>query len=156
MDADLRHASLWEQQLYRHFVEHVSSEQRVIQRYRDAAEHASSPAFAYLAMLILEDEQRHHKLMQELAESIRKFAELGGDEEPVPPLYRPKDREALVELTEELLTIEKADKKELAALRKELKDVATTTLWGLMVDLMERDTDKHIHILEFARSWLRG
>ena len=30
-----------------------------------------------------------------------------------------------------------------------------TTLWGLLVDIMRRDTDKHIAILKFARKHIK-
>jgi rubrerythrin len=153
---DIAGASVWEQTLYDHFLRHVESEHAVIERYREAADRTSSPAFAYLVGLILEDELRHHRLMHELAESIRRTAEVGGDAEAIPLLEKPGERDGLLALTEELLAVERADQRDLRRLTKELSDVGETSLWPLIIKLMRRDTDKHIEILKFAREWLES
>ena len=154
MSTQLVGASEWEKQIYAHLVEHVDTEQDIIRRYRDVADRSGSPAFQYLARLIIEDEQRHHSLMLELAQSLKSYAEHVGGPEPVPLPSRPSDTAELLGITKELLEVEKADRRELGRLAKEFKDVGTTTLWRLMITLMERDTDKHIEMLEFARKWL--
>ena len=46
---------------------------------------------------------------------------------------------------------EARDARELKRLQRELRDVKDTTLWSLLVDLMQRDTQKHIAILRFVR-----
>jgi hypothetical protein len=61
------------------------------------------------------------------------------------------DSQQVLELTERLLESERADAKELHRLAGVMKDVKDTTLWWLLVRLMEMDTAKHIEILEFAR-----
>jgi bacterioferritin (cytochrome b1) len=61
------------------------------------------------------------------------------------------DRTELRATTDLLLEHEKADAKELERLRKELRDVKDTTLWALLVDIMQRDTEKHIAILRFVQ-----
>ena len=58
---------------------------------------------------------------------------------------------ALREATDRLLENEKKDREELKALRRELRSFEDTTLWALLVELMQRDTDKHIAILGFAQ-----
>jgi hypothetical protein len=156
VNTDIAGASVWEQNLYDHFVRHVESEHSVIERYREAADKSSSAAFAYLVGLILEDELRHHRLMYELAESIRRTAEMGTDGEPIPLLDKPAERDVLLALTEELLAVERGDQRDLRRLTKELEDVDETSLWPLVIRLMRRDTDKHIEILKFAREWLES
>jgi hypothetical protein len=54
-------------------------------------------------------------------------------------------------LTDQLLKSERQDARELKRLRRKLRSVRHTTLWDLLVDLMERDTQKHIAILRFAQ-----
>ena len=156
MSTSIAGASVWEQDLYGHLVDHVDSEQAVIHQYRDAAQKSPSRAFAYLARLILEDEQRHHRMMQDLAESLRQYAESLGKEETIPLLDRPSDRDELIALTDELLAVEKTDQRELAQLRKDIDAAGVRTLWPLIIRLIEHDTSKHIEILTFARRWLRG
>ena len=53
--------------------------------------------------------------------------------------------------TKKLLDREEEDVVELKHLQRQLHDVKDTTLWGLLVDLMQRDTAKHIAILRFIQ-----
>ena len=73
------------------------------------------------------------------------------DPEAVPNLpYGPPDP-ALAEVTSRFLAAERADQKQLRALRKELRPFRDTSLWALLVELMEHDTAKHIRLLTFLR-----
>ena len=55
-----------------------------------------------------------------------------------------------VRQNEQLVAREKADLRELKKLKKDLRDFKDTTLWSLLVDLMQRDTEKHIALLGFV------
>jgi hypothetical protein len=151
--AELVGASVWEQQLYDHLTNHMVKEGALLDEYlRLAEDESTSKAFRYAARLILDDERRHHQLFNDLAESIRQLSELRVEDEPIPPLEGLRhDREQIREITDRLLAAEREDGAELKALAKEFKDVRDTTLWGLLVDLMQADTDKHIKILSFIR-----
>jgi hypothetical protein len=146
-------ASVWEQEFFDHVSGHIATEGAILDEYQRLAEDpAGSPAFRYLADLILADERRHHQLFNDLAESIRKFAALQPDEEPIPSLQGLKaDRKRIMETTERLLKVERADAKELKFLARKLKEARVTTLWGLLIELMQDDTAKHIKILQFLR-----
>ena len=61
------------------------------------------------------------------------------------------DPNRLVAALDDLLAVEKDDAQQLKTLEKSLKDVRHTTVWPLLVELMEMDTRKHIKILEFLR-----
>lgn len=153
MSTRLTGASVWEQDLYDHMTSHVSTEGALLNEYLELAEDESgSPAFRYLANLILEDERRHHRIFNDLAEAIRQMSELRVEDEPIPSLRGLRaDRDRILDATERLLAEERADAKQLKELSKELKDVRETTLWGLLVELMEHDTEKHVMILKFIR-----
>lgn len=145
-------ASVWEQGIYDHLLSHVEAERGILDSYRDAAERSESTAFRYLVNLIVEDELRHHKRFSELAEALRSDAELSADPPVVPRLdWYKADHKVIGELTGRLIAQEKADAKELERLRRELKDVKDTTMWVLLVKLMEADTAKHLEILNFVR-----
>ena len=58
---------------------------------------------------------------------------------------------AVLEATATLIQREEDDARQLKKLHRELGDLKDTTLWDLLVDLMERDTQKHIAILRFAQ-----
>jgi len=145
-------ASVWEQALYDHLSKHVTGELETLQAYEKLGQSTESEAFRYLARLILDDERRHHKMLDELAETIRTSAKLSGEPVPIPPLDLRLDRERIMALTEQFIAVEEADEKELKKLGKELKDVRNTTLWKLVLDIIRADNEKHRRILKFIRN----
>jgi rubrerythrin len=144
-------ASPFDQQLYDHIVSHVHAEAALLERYRRLGESSDRPDVAYLARLILEDEERHHRLFQEMANALRSEVEWRAVSPAMPdvPLAR-RDSEAIRAVARELLEVEKEDRRQLRVLAKELDTVRHTTLWALVIELMELDTTKHIRILEFV------
>ena len=59
---------------------------------------------------------------------------------------------AAARAVDDLLAVEKHDRRQLRALQgEELKDVRSTTIWPLVLELMQLDTEKHIKILEYLR-----
>lgn len=144
-------ASVWELELFTHLTEHVRREGSMLAEYVSTAKGTESKALAYLVDLLVEDERRHHRYFKELAASLKSEAELSGAEPAIPRMdFEMVDQKNLLDATKRLLDHEKDDAKELKRLRKELHDVQDTTLWGALVDVMMRDTDKHIAILKFV------
>jgi rubrerythrin len=145
-----RGASVWEHELFTYLTEHTRREGAMLQEYATIAEQTESKALAYVINLLLEDERRHHRFFNELAASLKSEAELSGVEPVIPRLdLRRVARAELLEITDRMLESEKSDALELKRLRKDLKDVEDSTLWGLLVDIMSRDTEKHVAILRF-------
>ena len=146
-------ASVWELGLWDHLTTHVESERGLLQEYSAVAHQTRSKAFAYLVELLVEDEMRHHRIFVELAKTLKSDAESAGRSDPaVPHLdFHREDRAAILEATERLIGQEQKDAHELERLQRELRDVKDTTLWSLLVDLMQRDTQKHLAILRFAK-----
>ena len=94
--------------------------------------------------------------MDDLAETIRTTAELSGEPTPIPALGRiVGDRDQILAETERFLEFEKQDNKDLERLAKELKDVRNTTVWELLLRIMQQDNEKHRRILEFIRDRAR-
>lgn len=156
MTAKLVGASEWEETLYEHLTTHEEDERELLIEYQQAAQQSKSPAFSYLVSLIVEDEVRHHRLFADLAESLRTDAELRPEEPVIPRLGRwGPDPSHIVELSERLIEHERQDLQLLRHLRREMTDVSDTTLWDLLIRLMEADTSKHIEILDFARRHAR-
>jgi rubrerythrin len=143
--------SVWEQELYEHLMAHIASESEVLGRYERLAE-ASSGHVRFLLDLIAEDEARHHRLYEQWAKTVREMVLLSApDDGAVPDLLPEPDTAHLIDAVDDLLVVEKDDAHQLKALEKSLKDVRRTTVWPLLVELMEMDTRKHIRILEFLR-----
>ena len=146
-------ASAWERHLHAHLSSHVEAERGLLEEYHAAAEASPSEAFRCLVGLLIEDEIRHHRIFTDLAASLRSEAMLSDGSPTVPHLdFNRGDTDTVIELTDALLQRERNDAEELAHLKRELRDVKDTSLWSLLVDLMERDTQKHIAILTFARN----
>ena len=147
-----RGASAWELDLWNHLTSHVEAERGLLDEYSTVAEQSRSKAFRYLVKLLIEDEIRHHRIFTELAESLKAEAEMSGGEPIIPDMdFVQGDRAAVLAATKKLIESEEQDAHELQRLQRELRDVKDTTLWSLLVDLMQRDTQKHIAILHFVR-----
>jgi rubrerythrin len=148
----LRGASPWEHDLWTHLTSHLEAERGLLEEYSAVAERSPSKAFSYLVKLLIEDEIRHHRLFAELASSLRTDAELRREDPVVPYMdFVQADRAAILDATKQLIANEEKDARELKRLQHELRAVKDTTLWSLLVDLMQRDTQRHIAILRFVR-----
>ena len=149
--------SVAELELFAHLARHAKHEGAILDEYAKAATATQSKALAYLVEILMEDERRHHRWFAELASSLEADASFSGTEPVVPRMdFHRADRVAVREVTNRLLDHEKADAKELVRLQRELHEVSDTTLWALLVELMQRDTEKHIAILTFVRKHLNA
>ena len=142
----------WAEKVSDHLTQHVEKERALLEEYTEVAEGTNSKSLAYLINLLIEDERRHHRLFAELAASLQNAIDGRSEGSSVPELdlYR-VDRAEVLAVTSKLLQNEEDDAIELKRLHQELGIVKDTTLWGLLVELMQRDTDKHIAILRFAQ-----
>ena len=145
-------ASPADRDLFDHLTQHVENERGFLEQYAGLAEATQSKALAYVVGLLIEDEIRHHRLFGQLAETLKHEAELTEAEPVVPRMdFHRVDRDAVLDVTRRLLDRERKDARELKRLRKEFRDYKDTTLWSLLIELMQRDTDKHIAMLRFVQ-----
>jgi hypothetical protein len=153
----LQGASVWEEDLYESFRAHAEQEDQMLGDYQKLADDMSSPDVSFLVRLILEDEERHHRLFGELAAALRAQVELEPAQSSIPdvPLHR-RDPAALLAATDRLLELEHEDARKLKELRKQLRPVEETTVWSLLVETMELDTKKHIALLRHVRKLAHG
>jgi hypothetical protein len=140
-----------DENLLRHFSEHADGERELLEAYakfRDSGpEHVR-----YLVDLILDDEARHHRMFGELVNRLKSDIDWREYGPQVPFVEKASaDREPLVEATRRLLDFEHEDHKALERLQKELRPLRDTTLFSLLVELMQFDTKKHIAILKFIQ-----
>lgn len=141
-------ASVWSRELVALLERHAAEEGAILSRYQQAATSAESPAVRYLVNLILEDERRHHRVMEELANAVAWDGFNPDDGNQVPDGLG-KERPELIEETRRLRDFERQDARELTELRERFRDFSKTTIWGLLVDTMLLDTRKHQLILDF-------
>jgi hypothetical protein len=154
---ELEGGSVWDEEVYGAFRAHVEEEDRLLRQYRRLAADSSSPDVAYLVELILEDEERHHRIFEQLAETVRDVVELEPAQRGVPdiPLRREQSRR-LREAIAPLLRFERDECRRMRRLRRSLRPVQETTIWPLLVKTMELDTKKHILILEHILAISKG
>lgn len=154
----LPHTAGWsvsEAELLSHLYNHAAHEAALLDEYVQAAGTTESKALAYLIEILMEDERKHHRWFGELASSLQTDATLSGADPTIPRMdFHRADRATVRDVTDRLLEHEKADERELKRLQREMRDLKDTTLWGLLVELMQRDTDKHIAILHFVKKHL--
>jgi rubrerythrin len=149
----------WEQALHRHLIAHVEDEGALVAAYEHAAEESQSAAFRYLVTMIIDDEKRHHAVFDDLAKTLQTEVDHRAEEFAIPRLGQwGFERDMVLALTENLLVQEQMDAARLQVLESELEPVKDTTMWPLLVQLMQADTAKHVSILEFvkaqvARTW---
>ncbi len=142
--------------LYAHLTNHIEMERGLLEEYRAIAEGTESRAFRYLVNLLIEDEIRHHKVFTELAGSVETLALMRPEEPPVPLIdFARSDRDAVLDATKRLLDHENEDAQELRRLQRELRDSKDHSLASLLVELMQRDTQKHMAILRYVRKHAR-
>jgi rubrerythrin len=147
--------SLGETELFAHLSSHAAREGAILDEYAQAATATQSKALAYLVEILMEDERRHHRWFAELASSLEVDASFSGTEPAIPWMdFHRADRVAVRNVTDRLLEHEKADEHELDRLQQELRKTNGSTLWVLLVELMQRDTDKHIAVLTFVKKHL--
>jgi hypothetical protein len=148
--------SVWEAALLEHLTEHLHAEAELLAAYEQVVKKAGADYASYLFALIVEDEVRHHRLFAELANALRAPVEraVGAKVPTVEAVAHPS---TLLEVTERLLDAEKADARELKRLarHKDLRRMRGHSLWPLLIELMEHDTEKHRKILRFIRAHLR-
>ena len=140
--------SVWERRLYEHLTTHVAIEAGAMDEHAKL-ENSSTGWVQFLLHIIGEDEARHHAIFERWASSVRAMGSLSEAADGIPFIRPIENADDVKTAARHLLEIERADERELKALHKEIRDVADTTLWSLLVDLMLLDTRKHQHILEF-------
>lgn len=155
MTASLSGASVWEDELYQLLQTHMEDEHDLVERYQALAWTSPSAAFRYVASLIVEDERRHHRFLSDLAQSLRAEAEMRPEAPLVPRVdFRKADRAEIAAATDELLAHERADARHLREIGTTIEPLKDTSLWSLLVRVMEADTAKHIEILKFVKAHL--
>ena len=136
---------------------HVETEGKILKEYVKATNSTKSKALRYLVDLIIEDENQHHQIFRDLASTLEYAIDLVSPATAVPALdFERVDDAGTFELIDQLLRFEKEDNRELEELQREFRSfMDNMPLFGLLTELMQRDTDKHIAILRFAKKHMR-
>jgi len=147
-------ASEVDQRLFDALAAHEHDEQAVIEAYVAFAERTPSETVRYLINLIVEDERRHHRMLVELANTIRAevtFEERGSR---IPYLDVRRGDAELQEATRRFLEVERRDRDELRSLSRQV-DRSGAPVESFLMKLVLDDADRHIRILRFIERLVR-
>jgi rubrerythrin len=140
--------STWERELFDHLVTHIRQENELIEEYERLATDAGGHV-GYVLGLIIEDERRHHRLFEEWCNALRAGAEFREVERQVPNLTKAARPDEVLAAVRTFLAAEHRDEKDIARLKKLVKLERDVTLWHVLLDVMELDTQKHVTLLRF-------
>ena len=130
----------------KHLTEHLADEAEILDEYRLLAASPDAPV-RYLAQLILEDEERHHRVMTELANQFRSSVSLVEHPPQVPWLTSTTDRQGLAHSVRRLHRFERRDLRQLRKLARHLRPIRNDSLDPVIVATLEMDTRKHLRYL---------
>ena len=99
---------------------HDEREGAILESYRRLVDESTDEGIRYLGRLIIEDEERHHRLITEMIGRIETWMHRGESTEATPSLMPRVDPDLLAE-THKLIALEHEDAKELRLLKKELR-----------------------------------
>ena len=139
----------WDRKALAHIEAHLQRETGVVNGY-EALVGTTSGAIAYLLNQVISDEYRHHHVLAELAKAVGNATGRPGYKEsevPEPAELSEETRVKLLAETRRFIDVEKDDEKDLQQLISDLRPVKTRTIWPLLVELMELDTEKHLKVL---------
>ncbi len=131
---------------------HRDREQRVVDAYERLAAESDDEAVRYLCRMAIEDERRHHRMVEEMTYRVESWR-TGLALEPSTPVLQPKFDPELLDATHALIDLEHEDAKELRRLERELRYSPATSLLPLLAELMVQDSEKHLAVLRFIRAY---
>ncbi len=134
---------------------HRERESEALGAYKALVDECEDEGIRYLITLILEDEERHHDMIDEMLNTVRSFVE-DLDIEPHVPSSVSGGGADLLDATQRLLDFEREDLAELRRLKHDLSDDGSYPLLLLLTKLIIRDTRKHIDVLKFVRARAKG
>jgi hypothetical protein len=132
---------------------HAECEAEVLESYRRLVDDCPDEGVKYLGRLIIEDEERHHHVLNEMCNRIDSWIIQGISIDPSTPDLSPRVDRVLLEETRRLIALERRDARELRALKRQLRNTPETSLLPLLVKLMLHDTATHIEILQFIHAY---
>ncbi|SRR5581483_340597 len=131
-----------------------AEERELLKEYERAAETTPDKGVRFLMGLVLEDEQRHRRLMELMTNDVRQSV-LWLHDRPALPSVEGSDerRAALLEQTEKFLAVERQSLAELANLQHRVSKIHSGLL-EILVSSMAADNRKHVEILEYVKRQL--
>ena len=132
--------------IMRHLERHLADEKTILDEYRALAASDDEPV-RYVAQLILEDEERHHRVLTEMLNQFRTSAWFVEQAPRVPWITYSRDRRSLKRTVRRLRAFERRDLRQLRQLSRSLGFLRRDSLNGVLVQALKADTRKHLVFL---------
>jgi NADH dehydrogenase/NADH:ubiquinone oxidoreductase subunit G len=143
------------ERLVNEFEAHESQEGTFLKQYKELAAKTDNRLVKFLLQMIVSDEEKHHAITRAMAATLKSDIEWTKRDDAIQGLYDlPAEKDKLLELTEDFITIEKQGISEYKALIHESKGYYRD-LFVLLFRSMICDSEKHIEILDFLRNRLK-
>ena len=142
-----REAGTFDAEIMGYIDHHIVDEQHVLDEYQQLLEGSDHAPVRYLLGLLLEDEQRHHRILEEMLNQFRTATVAANHEPHVPFMSRRPDAETAATIRR-LRREERKDLHQLRRLRRRLKFLRRHSLHGVLVDSLILDTRKHLRYLD--------
>jgi hypothetical protein len=136
---------------------HAAAEQDALGEYAFVAEASADPVVALVMRLILDDEVRHHGLLQRMEATLRDALEWTHSPSALPTSTLPEQPLTcdLVTQTRALIDEERTGAKMLRELAHKEKAI-DAGLHSVLLEMMAIDSDKHARLLEFVQNRLEA
>lgn len=122
---------------------HLADEQKILDAYQALADSPDEPV-RYIARLLIEDEQRHHRVLTEMMNQLRTSIWLAEQTPRVPWLTRSNNPSELRERIHRLRVFERRDLRALRRLERRFGFLRRDSLNGVLVGALIMDTRKHL------------
>jgi hypothetical protein len=136
---------------------HATDEEASLASYREIAETTQDPIVAFLMRMVLEDEDRHHTLLERMAATLRDSLawRRSPDDLPSSILVDGRGLPETIAAIKEFAREERNGVKHLRALARENKRIHGG-LFGLLLETMALDSEKHEMILHYIQDRLES
>jgi bacterioferritin (cytochrome b1) len=144
------------EKLLNEFEAHEAKEEKTLEEYRRALGGMKDPATRFIMQLIISDEEKHRAVTHALGATLKgslnwtkPAASLEGAAD------EPEFNRKLSAVTEDFIDLEKAGIKEYKLLLKESSGYYHD-LFKILIEVMIRDSEKHVEMLEFLSRRLKA
>ena len=136
---------------------HAAAEKDALAQYEYLAEASGDPVIAFVMRLILDDEVRHHGLLQRMASTLRDALEWTSSPEALPKATAPQEPvpAAFVQIAQALVEEEHTGARSLRRLAQQEKNI-NGGIDSLLLEMMAMDSDKHARMLLFVQQRLEA
>ncbi len=130
---------------------HMEGEAQLLAEYAAVSGEYPNEFIRYIASMILDDERRHHKIIQGMINHLESGVDVDDGQHRIPFVTKVHDQRELKDRVRTLQRFERRDAFALWRLRRKLGKLGDSTLLGPLVDSLSQDTRKHRRLLRSIR-----